>query len=379
MALILNEEQTQLRDSVQGFLADKAPVAHLRKLRDDRDPTGFSRDLWKAFAEMGFCGLLVPETQGGSGLGYVEAGVVMEAIGENLTPSPFLSTALLGVTALMRGAGAQRNAELMEKIVSGDLLIALAVDERAKHRPREIAMEARRSGNGFTLTGSKTFVVDGHVADRLVVAARTAGAPGETAGLTLFLVDPKVKGVEIERTIMVDAHNGARIRFDSVAVDADAVLGDVDNGWTLLEGVLNVGRAAVAAELSGVGEAAFARTAAYLRERKQFGKIIGEFQALQHRAAHLYSELEITRAAVLKALQTLDQNFDKEGPIVAIAKARAGASTTLAVQEAVQMHGGVGMTDAFDVGFFMKRARVAQEFFGDAAFHADQLARLNAY
>jgi alkylation response protein AidB-like acyl-CoA dehydrogenase len=379
MALILNEEQTQLRDSVQGFLADKAPVAHLRKLRDDRDPAGFSRDLWKAFAEMGFCGLLVPETQGGSGLGYVEAGVVMEAIGENLTPSPFLSTALLGVTALMRGAGAQRNAELMEKIVSGDLLIALAVDERAKHRPREIAMEARRSGNGFTLTGSKTFVVDGHVADRLVVAARTAGAPGETAGLTLFLVDPKVKGVEIERTMMVDAHNGARIRFDSVAVDADAVLGDVDNGWTLLEGVLNVGRAAVAAELSGVGEAAFARTAAYLRERKQFGKIIGEFQALQHRAAHLYSELEITRAAVLKALQTLDQNFDKAGPIVAIAKARAGASTTLAVQEAVQMHGGVGMTDAFDVGFFMKRARVAQEFFGDAAFHADQLARLNAY
>jgi alkylation response protein AidB-like acyl-CoA dehydrogenase len=379
MALILNEEQTQLRDSVQGFLADKAPVAHLRKLRDDRDPTGFSRDLWKAFAEMGFCGLLVPEAQGGSGLGYVEAGVVMEAIGENLTPSPFLSTALLGVTALMRGAGAQRNAELMEKIVSGDLLIALAVDERAKHRPREIAMEARRSGNGFTLTGSKTFVVDGHVADRLVVAARTAGAPGETAGLTLFLVDPKVKGVEIERTMMVDAHNGARIRFDSVAVDADAVLGDVDNGWTLLEGVLNVGRAAVAAELSGVGEAAFARTAAYLRERKQFGKIIGEFQALQHRAAHLYSELEITRAAVLKALQTLDQNFDKAGPIVAIAKARAGASTTLAVQEAVQMHGGVGMTDAFDVGFFMKRARVAQEFFGDAAFHADQLARLNAY
>jgi alkylation response protein AidB-like acyl-CoA dehydrogenase len=379
MALILNEEQTQLRDSVQGFLADKAPVAHLRKLRDDRDPTGFSRYLWKAFAEMGFCGLLVPEAQGGSGLGYVEAGVVMEAIGENLTPSPFLSTALLGVTALMRGAGAQRNAELMEKIVSGDLLIALAVDERAKHRPREIAMEARRSGNGFTLTGSKTFVVDGHVADRLVVAARTAGAPGETAGLTLFLVDPKVKGVEIERTMMVDAHNGARIRFDSVAVDADAVLGDVDNGWTLLEGVLNVGRAAVAAELSGVGEAAFARTAAYLRERKQFGKIIGEFQALQHRAAHLYSELEITRAAVLKALQTLDQNFDKAGPIVAIAKARAGASTTLAVQEAVQMHGGVGMTDAFDVGFFMKRARVAQEFFGDAAFHADQLARLNAY
>ncbi len=379
MALILNEEQSQLRDSAQGFLSDKAPVAHLRKLRDDRDPLGFSRELWKGFAQMGFCGLLVPEAHGGSGLGHVEAGVIMEAIGGNLTPSPFLSTSLLGVTALMRGASAERIGDMLAKIASGDLLVALAVDERAKHRPREIAMEAKRSGNGFTLTGAKTFVVDGHVADRLIVAARTAGAPGEADGLTLFLIDPSAKGVEIERTIMVDAHNGARIRFESVAVDADAALGEVDHGWSLLEGLLNVGRAAVAAELSGVGEAAFGRTVAYLRERKQFGKTIGEFQALQHRAAHLYSEIEITRAAVLKALQTLDQNFDKAAPAVAVAKARAGRTATLAVQEAVQMHGGVGMTDAFDIGFFMKRARVAEELFGDYAFHADALARARNY
>ena len=377
MALILNEEQTQLRDSAQSFLADKGPVAHLRKLRDERNPDGFSRELWKEFAQMGFCGLLAPEAQGGSALGYVEAGIVMEAIGANLTPSPFLSTAVLGATALMRAGSAQAS-DLLAKIAAGDLLLALAVDESGKHRPRDTAMEAKSAGNGFTLSGAKTFVVDGHVADRLIVAARTAGAPGETDGLTLFLVDPKARGVEIERTIMVDAHNGARIRFESVAVDADAVLGEVDRGWSLLEGVLNVGRAAVAAELSGLGEAAFGRTVAYLRERKQFGRIIGEFQALQHRAAHLFSELEITRAAVLKALQTLDEHFDKAGPIVAVAKARAGASATLAVQEAVQMHGGVGMTDAFDIGFFMKRARVAQELFGDAAFHADQLARLKA-
>jgi alkylation response protein AidB-like acyl-CoA dehydrogenase len=379
MALILNEEQTQLRDSAQSFLADKAPVAHLRKLRDERDATGFSRELWREFAQMGFCGLLAPEAQGGSGLGYVEAGIVMEAIGTHLTPSPFLATAVLGVTALMRGADPGRHAEFLSQIAAGELLLALAVDEGAKHRPREIALEAKRSGNGFALSGAKTFVVDGHVADRLIVAARTGGAPGEADGLTLFLVDPKAKGVVIERTMMVDAHNGARIVFESAAVDADAVLGEVDNGWPLLESVLNVGRAAVAAELSGLGEAAFGRTVAYLRERRQFGRVIGEFQALQHRAAHLFSELEITRAAVLKALQTLDQHFDRAGPIVAVAKARAGASATLAVQEAVQMHGGVGMTDAFDIGFFMKRARVAQELFGDSAFHADQLARLNAY
>jgi alkylation response protein AidB-like acyl-CoA dehydrogenase len=378
MALILTEEQTQLRDSALGYLADKAPIAHLRKLRDSRDPVGFSRDLWRGFAEMGFCGLLVPEEQGGSGAGHVEAGIVMEAIGHTLTPTPFLSTALLGVTALLRG-GAERNADLLPRIASGDLLLALAIDERAKHRPQDIATTARRSGNGFVLTGDKSFVVDGHVADILVVAARSAGMPGETQGLSLFLVDAKSKGVEIERTVMVDSHNAARVRLEGVEIDADAVLGELDRGWDLLDGVLNVGRAAIAAELVGVGDEAFGRTLGYLRERRQFGRIIGEFQALQHRAAHLYSELEITRAAVLKALRTLDEDFDRATPIVSVAKARAGASTGLAVQEAVQMHGGIGMTDEFDIGFFMKRARVAQELFGDSSFHADRLARLSAY
>ena len=265
---------------------------------------------------MGFCGVLVPEEHGGLGLGNVEAGTIMEEIGRNLTPSPFLSTAIVGVSALLRANG-QRKSELLPKIAGGDLLMALAVDERAKHGPRQVALAAKRSGNGFALSGTKTFVVDGHVADLLIVAARTAGAPGETDGLTLFLVDPKTKGVDIERTIMVDSHNAARLTFDNVQVDADAVLGEVDGGWPVLEGVLNVGRGAVAAELVGCGEEAFGRTVSYLKERKQFGRAIGEFQALQHRAAHLYSEIEITRAAVLKALQQLDQKPEKAEPIVA--------------------------------------------------------------
>jgi len=379
MALILTEQQTLVRDNARAFLADKAPLAQLRKLRDERNPDGFSRQLWKAFAEMGFCGILVPEAFGGAGLGYVEAGVIMEEIGRNLTPSPFLSTSLLGATALLRDRNSARNGELLPKLAAGDLLLTLAVDERTKHAPAATALTAERSGNGFALTGDKCFVVDGHVADFLIVAARTAGAPGETDGLTLFLVDAKSRGIEIERTIMLDAHNAARIRFNRVEVDADAVIGEVDHGWPLLDALLDVGRAAVAAELAGVGGEAFGRTLAYLKQRRQFGQPIGSFQALQHRAAQLFTELEITEAAVLKALQVLDADMENSAMVVSVAKARAGMSATLAVQEAVQLHGGIGMTDEFDIGFFMKRARVAQELFGDVGFHADRVARLQNY
>src|ERR1700731_1238231 len=379
MALVLNEEQSMLRDSARGLISDKAPVSHLRQLRDTNDATGFSRDLWKTFAEMGFSGLLVPEDFGGSGLGCVEAGVVMEEIGRTLMPSPFLSTAVLVASALSRGGSAAQKSAHLPKIVDGSLLAALAVDGGGKHRPLMTKLQAVRSGNGFRLSGDKAFVVDGHTAGLLIVAARTAGSAGERDGLTLFLVDPKTKGIATQRTAMVDSHNAARIKFDNVEVNSDGVLGEVDQGFALLEGVLNIGRGAVASEMVGLAEEVFGRTVHYLKERRQFGKLTGEFQALQHRAAHLYSEIEITRAAVLKALQTLDEHFDHAGSIVSVAKARAGASATLAVQEAVQMHGGFGMADEFDIGFFMKRVRVGQELFGDSNFHADQLARLNRY
>ncbi|MFH0299642.1 acyl-CoA dehydrogenase family protein [Bradyrhizobium sp. 31Argb] len=379
MALILNEEQSMLRDSARGLISDKAPVSHLRQLRDSKDETGFSRELWNTFAEMGFSGLLVSEQFGGSGLGAVEAGIVMEEIGRTLMPSPFLATSVLAASALSRGGSEAQKSQHLPRIADGSLLAALAVDEGAKHRPLQTRMQAIRSGNGFKLNGDKALVVDGHTAGLLIVAARTAGSAGEKNGVTLFLVDPKAKGIARERTIMVDSHNAARIVFDSVEVNADSVLGEVDQGYPLLESVLNVGRGAVASEMVGLSEEVFGRTVAYLKERKQFGKPIGEFQALQHRAAQLYIDIEITRAAVLKALQALDADLANAGSAVAVAKARAGTTATLAVQEGVQMHGGMGMTDQFDIGFFMKRARVCQELFGDSNFHADQLARAKGY
>ncbi len=379
MALVLTEEQGMLRDSARAFLADNAPVSQLRQLRDTRDKDGFSRSLWKQFAEMGFTGVLIPESHGGLGLGLVEAGVVMEEIGRHLSASPFFASSVVATTALLSaGSGAQKQAYL-PRIASGELIATLAIDESAKHQPKNTALKAVPAGSGYTLNGAKTFVVDGHVADLLIVAARTSGAAGDVAGITLFLVDRQSAGVEVERVFFVDAHNAARITFNNVAVAGSAVLGEVGEAWATLGAALNAGRAAAAAEMLGLADEAFSRTVAYLKQRQQFNKIIGEFQALQHRVAHLYCELEFTRSAVLKALQSSDEASPLAGGLASVAKAKAGSTATLAVQEGVQLHGGMGMTDEFEMGFFMKRARVLQELFGDANFHADLLAQLKKY
>ena len=290
-----------------------------------------------------------------------------------------LSTALVAVTVLARFASEAQKTALLPGIARGERIVSLAVDEGAKHKPEGIALSAKRAGNGFRLDGGKGFVLDGAAADTLIVAARTAGAPGETAGITLFLVDAKAKGVTAEQTIMVDNRNAARFTFEGVEVDGGAVIGEVDGGWAALEAGLNAGRAGAAAELVGAGGEVFERTVAYVRERKQFGKLIGEFQGLQHRLAHLYTEMEIARATSLKALQMLDEKPDAAGPYVALAKAKTGEIARLASQEGVQMHGGMGMTDDLDFGIFMKKIRVTQEIFGDANFHTDRIARLRGY
>ncbi|WEK43465.1 MAG: acyl-CoA/acyl-ACP dehydrogenase [Candidatus Sphingomonas colombiensis] len=375
MPLFLNDEQSMLRDTAKDFVAEHAPIKHMRKLRDDNDQTGFSRDLWKQFADMGFTGILIGEDQGGLGLGHVEAGVVLEEIGRNLSPSPFLSTAVAAVEALKGTGHADR---WYPGILNGETVAALAIDEGAKHRSN-VGLKAERSGNGFRLTGKKQFVTHGHVADLLIVAARTAGAPDDDAGVTLFAVPQGAAKMTITPERLADTSLASRIEFDGVEVDADAVIGQVDGGRDPLGRLLRAGRTGAAAEMLGVGAGAMDMTVTYLRERKQFGTLIGSFQALQHRAAHLYSEMEVARAAVLKAQQLLDAGDAKADTAVSVAKAMTGIATMLSVQEGVQMHGGIGMTDEYDIGFYMKRQRVLAELFGDANFHADLLARTAGY
>ena len=374
MALILNEDEKLLSESADGFFGEKAPIAALRKLRDERSEDGIDRALWAEMAAMGFAGVMIPEEHGGVDMGHMAAGLIAMEMGKNLTASPFLSSAVLAATGIKTAGSEAQKSEWLPKIAAGETIMALAVDEGVKHNPSRIEMSATRSGNGFKLNGEKSMVVDGHIADHLIVAAKTAEDK-----LTLFLVSPKAKGLSTERTIMLDSRNAARMEFDDVEVIADAVLGEVDEGADVLETILNAGRAIVSAELLGAGAEAFKTTTDYLKERKQFGTEIGRFQALQHRASHLYCELEIARSAVLAALTALDAGSDEAPMAVAMTKAKLGSVTKLTALEGVQMFGGVGMTDEYDIGLFLKRIRVAQELFGDEHFHLDQIGLMRGY
>ncbi|MFO1254829.1 MAG: acyl-CoA dehydrogenase [Sphingomonadaceae bacterium] len=379
MPLYHTDDQAMLADTARQFMADEGNIAkQLRHYRDMNCKDGFGHGLWKQFAELGLTGVLVAEADGGLGMGHVEAGIVLEEIGRNLTPSPFLTSSVMAATAL-GAASDELRGRYLPGLVSGDSVLAVAIDEGPKHRPERIATRAERAGNGFRLTGAKTFVVQGGSADMLVVAARTAGSDEDDAGITLFAVPSDSAGLSVENARLVDSSQAAHVRLDGVQLDADAVIGEVDGGREVLNRVVRAGRVGAAAESVGVAQGSFDMTTTYLKQRKQFGKLIGEFQALQHRAAHLYSELEIARAAVIKAQQLLDADSDKADLMISVAKAKAGKAAGLAVKEGVQMHGGIGMTDEYDIGLYMKRDRALAEFMGDMYYHADRVAKLSGY
>ena len=379
MPLYHSEDQAMLADTVTGFMADEGAISkQLRRWRDAGCKDGFGHELWARFAEMGLTGMLVSEADGGLGMGHVEAGIVLGEIGRNLTPSPFLTTSVMGVTALAGGSDDVR-ARYLPGVIAGTSVLAIAIDEGAKHRPERVACKAERAGNGFRLSGKKDFVVHGASADCLIVAARTSGADDDDTGVTLFAVPRDATGISHNSVRLVDSAMASHVTFDNVELDGDAVIGEVDGGRELLNKVLSAGRVGAAAEQCGVASGAFDRTTDYLRTRKQFGKLIGEFQALQHRAAHLYAEIEIANAAAIKAQQLLDGGSERADLMVSVAKAKAGEVCNLAVREGVQMHGGVGMTDEYDIGLYMKRDRALSEFMGDRFYHTDRVAKLSGY
>jgi len=376
MPLILSSEAQMVRDTAHAFFKERAPITALRKLRDSNDPDGLSRALWREMAELGWTGFLVPEDHGGTDFGVLGLAQVMEAAGRTLAASALVSTALVGASLLAMAGSDDQKAEHLPPLVAGERLFALAFEEGSRHQPYRIAVAATKQGAAYRLSGQKVFVLDGHVADVLIVAARTSGARDDRDGITLFLVPGDAPGVTRQRTIMIDSRNAAQIRFDNVSAE---VLGRVGGGADVLDRLLDRARACLAAEMLGSAAEAFERTVQYLKDRKQFGVAIGSFQALKHRAAQMFCEVEVTRSAVVAACSALDENANDASALAVLAKGKANDTLDLCGNEGVQMHGGIGMTDEHEIGFFMKRARVARATFGDTAFCRDRYAALLGY
>ena len=379
MALILNEEQQSLKDIAREFLQKNAPVTHFREIRDTKNELGYDEALWKEMVDLGWSGILIPEEYGGFDFGMVGMGSIFEEMGKTLTPSPLFSTGVLGASLISLGGNNSQKQSLLPKIVNGSLTTALALEEGNRHSPYSINTKAVKDGDNFKISGEKTFVIDGHTAGLLIVAARTDGSIDDSSGISLFLVDPNSKGIEITKTSMVDSRNAASIQFEDAIVSSSEILGEQNNGAGILEEVLDRAQIAISAEMLGNASQAFDITLEYLKERKQFGAVIGTFQALQHRAAEMYSELELTKSSVIAACNAVDENSNDLKRMASLAKFKAGETNYLVTNEAVQMHGGVGVTDEYDVGLYMKRARVTEQIFGNSEYHLDRYATLSDY
>ena len=379
MALILNEEQQSLKDIAREFLQKNAPVTHFREIRDTENELGYDEALWKEMVDLGWSGILIPEEYGGFDFGMVGMGSIFEEMGKTLTPSPLFSTGVLGASLISLGGNDSQKQSLLPKIVDGSLTTALALEEGNRHSPYSINTKAVKDGDNFKISGEKTFVIDGHTAGLLIVAARTDGSIDDSSGISLFLVDPNSKGIEITKTSMVDSRNAASIQFKDAIVSSSEILGEQNNGAGILEEVLDRAQIAISAEMLGNASQAFDITLEYLKERKQFGAVIGTFQALQHRAAEMYSELELTKSSVIAACNAVDENSNDLKRMASLAKFKAGETNYLVTNEAVQMHGGVGVTDEYDVGLYMKRARVTEQIFGNSEYHLDRYATLSDY
>ena len=379
MKLILTEEQEFLRDTAKDFAQERTPVTHFRSLRDNKDENLWDKDIWQEMVNLGWSGILIPEEFGGSDFGVAGISVILQECGKTLTPSPLFSTGVLGAYAISNFGTQEQKEKYLPKIVSGEITTALAVDESSHHDPCKTLFKAEQKGNDFLLNGKKTFVIDGASADVLIILARTSGNSGDLAGLTLFIVESNVDGIKKIKLDMADSRNYANIEFNDVECSNKSILGALESGGETVERILDIGRIAMSAEMLGNAESAFETTIDYLKQRKQFGVLIGTFQALQHRAAEMFCEIELTKSAVMAAIHGADENSNELQRLSSLAKTIAGETLNLVSNEAIQMHGGIGVTDEYDLGFFIKRSRVAEQIFGSSTYHTERYANLSGF
>ena len=379
MKLILTEEQEFLRDTAKNFAQERTPVAHFRALRDSNDQNLWDKDIWQEMVNLGWSGILIPEEFGGSNFGVAGISVILQECGKTLTPSPLFSTGVLGAYAISNFGTQEQKEQYLPKIVNGKITTALAVDESSHHDPSKTSLTAEKKDDKYILNGKKTFVIDGASADVLIVLTRTSGNSGELAGLTLFIIDSNADGIDKTKLDMADSRNYANINFNDVKCSNQDILGALESGGETVESILDIGRIAISAEMLGNAESAFETTIEYLKQRKQFGVLIGTFQALQHRAAAMFCEIELTKSAVMAAVHGADERSNELQRLSSLAKTVAGETLHLVSNEAIQMHGGIGVTDEYDLGFFIKRSRVAEQIFGSSTYHTERYANLSGF
>ena len=378
MSLVLNEEQIFLKDSAKKFASEKTPTTHFREVRDSEIDNCYDDKIWQEMVSLGWTGILVPEEYGGSNFGVAGISSILEELGKTLTPSPLFSTAVVGVS-LIKFASDEVKKEILPKVVQEGLRLCFALEESNHHDPLKISCEAKNDGTNFIITGEKSFVVDGGFADKIIVACRTSGEKGDKNGLSLFILNRNSKGLTITPTKMVDSRNAANMKFDNVKVSSDMLIGREDNAYEIIESVLDISRAAISAEMLGSALQAYEITLDYLKEREQFGSKIGSFQALQHRAAIMFSELELCKSCVIESITSFDEGGNDSERLASLTKAKVGEVFHLISNESVQMHGGIGVTDEYDIGLYLKRARVAEQIFGNSEFHKNRYAELTGY
>ena len=379
MKLVLSEEEQFLKDTAKNFAEERSPISHFRSLRDSNDPNLWDKNIWLEMVKLGWPGILIPEEFGGSNFGVTGIGVILQECAKTLTPSPLFATGVLGAYAISEFGNDDQKNNYLPKIVNGEITTALAVDEISHHDPSATELIAKKNNSGFTLSGKKIFVIDGASADLLIVLARTSGSKGDSTGLSLFFIDSDQSGIEAKKLDMADSRNYANIYFNDVSVDKSSLLGDLETAGETVESILDIGRIAISAEMLGNAESAFEITLDYLKQRKQFGALIGSFQALQHRAAEMFCEIELTKSSVLAAMRAADENSNELQRLSSLSKTVAGETLHLVSNEAIQMHGGIGVTDEYDIGFFLKRARVAEQIFGSAKYHTERYANLSGF
>jgi len=379
MKLVLTEEEQFLKDTAKNFADERSPITHFRALRDNNDPLLWDKDLWSEMTKLGWPGILIPEDYGGSNFGVTGISVILNECAKTLTPSPLFATGVIGAYSITNYGTEKQKEFYLPKIVNGELTTALAIDESSHHNPADTEIIAKKEGSSFIINGKKTFVIDGASADLIILLARTSGIKGDMTGLTLFLVDANSNGVDRIKLDMADSRNYANINFKNVEISDSDILGDLETGGETIENILDIGRIAMASEMLGNAEAAFETTLDYLKQRKQFGALIGSFQALQHRAAEMFCEIELTKSSVMGAMKAADEGSNELQRLSSLAKTMAGETLHLVSNEAVQMHGGIGVTDEYDIGFFLKRARVAEQIFGSSKYHTERYANLSGF